>query len=465
MICPFIWAGLQVQAQSVLEDFSEPTNSAIDLTPGPSDSNISPQGLALWSRLRSLSRQDRFAFGQQDAILYGINANTNNTTWTTQNNTNQDRSDIKSLTGCHPMVFGFDLAQPDTPLRQRVQDAYRWGGIITFSWHRLTIWYNGQWVEPTLASVQPGGTHHDALVAHLDELANWMNTLMDDDDQPIPFIFRPWHEFTGGWFWWSAAKTSQSKTQFINLFQLTVDYLRNAGCHSFLTALSPCGHRLGVDRTFFFAYPGDDYVDIYTVDQYFAADRDFQDQGGPLPVDKKEFFAPAVFWNAVSITAQAVIDKENAGIEKLLAISEFGAPEGIWSNQQNITDYTAAHYYKELFLDGMVANLPLEKRRRITYAMTWRNSSKTHGWIPVANHPGAQDFIAFANSSRVQLLGWVGDFNQDRRVDLEDFAILAAQWLSTPGDPSADIAPRILDDDVNSEDIFLFLENWLSSVN
>jgi hypothetical protein len=54
------------------------------------------------------------------------------------------------------------------------------------------------------------------------------------------------------------------------------------------------------------------------------------------------------------------------------------------------------------------------------------------------------------------------DLDGGGRVDMSDFAILAAQWLSIPGVPSADIAPISNKDDfVDILDLVLFAENWL----
>ncbi len=52
------------------------------------------------------------------------------------------------------------------------------------------------------------------------------------------------------------------------------------------------------------------------------------------------------------------------------------------------------------------------------------------------------------------------DINQSTRVDLEDFTILASQWQSTPGTPSADIALPA-DDFVDIADLLVLAQNWL----
>ena len=63
------------------------------------------------------------------------------------------------------------------------------------------------------------------------------------------------------------------------------------------------------------------------------------------------------------------------------------------------------------------------------------------------------------------IIGPPADLNKNGRVDFEDFAILAGQWRGTPGDPSADIAPEVLDGEINFLDLALMVEYWLEGVN
>ncbi len=53
------------------------------------------------------------------------------------------------------------------------------------------------------------------------------------------------------------------------------------------------------------------------------------------------------------------------------------------------------------------------------------------------------------------------DIIRNGRVDLDDFAVLAAQWLGVPAAPSADIAPPGGDGQVNLPDLLLMADNWL----
>jgi hypothetical protein len=53
------------------------------------------------------------------------------------------------------------------------------------------------------------------------------------------------------------------------------------------------------------------------------------------------------------------------------------------------------------------------------------------------------------------------DIVEDGRIDLKDFAVLAAQWKDSPGTPSADIAPSGGDGIVDALDLQVLCENWL----
>src|SRR3712207_3078316 len=70
----------------------------------------------------------------------------------------------------------------------------------------------------------------------LDKLVSFVGGLKDDKGQPIPIIFRPFHEHTQSWSWWGNQCTTEQ--EFISLWRYTVDYLRRAGVHQFIYALS-----------------------------------------------------------------------------------------------------------------------------------------------------------------------------------------------------------------------------------
>ena len=58
-------------------------------------------------------------------------------------------------------------------------------------------------------------------------------------------------------------------------------------------------------------------------------------------------------------------------------------------------------------------------------------------------------------------LFYISDFDFSDDVDLLDLVTMAEQWLGTPGDPSADIAPIPPDGEINLLDFSKFAQEWL----
>jgi lysophospholipase L1-like esterase len=77
-------------------------------------------------------------------------------------------------------------------------------------------------------------------------------------------------------------------------------------------------------------------------------------------------------------------------------------------------------------------------------------------------HLSVAGYQAMADAIDLDLFTLIADLNEDGIVNLIDFAVLASQWLQTPGLPSADIAPPPEGDGiVNFEDVFLMAQQWL----
>ena len=86
------------------------------------------------------------------------------------------------------------------------------------------------------------------------------------------------------------------------------------------------------------------------------------------------------------------------------------------------------------------------------------------------NQPPHPSFYIGAGMStpptpHIQLVGAKfnpADIVEDGRIDLYDFAVLAAQWMDSPGMPSADIAPPGGDGIVDDLDLRVLCDNWLT---
>lgn len=161
-------------------------------------------------------------------------------------------------------------------IRERIIAANREGIFITMCWH-----YNDPYTQKTFytkelpneelkmksfKSILPGGENYERYKKDLRKIAEFSNTLRDDNGKLIPFIFRPFHEFDGEWFWWGAAYNEPE--EFKTVWQFTVHYLRDTlNVHNMLYAFSP-DIKFESREDYLLRYPGDDYVDILGFDDY-----------------------------------------------------------------------------------------------------------------------------------------------------------------------------------------------------
>src|SRR5690606_17244499 len=82
--------------------------------------------------------------------------------------------------------------------------------------------------------------------------------------EPIPVVFRPFHEMNGSWFWWGGEHVTPE--DYKALWRETQLLLQENQVHNLLYAYAP--NTLGSAEEFDKYYPGDEYVDILGVDIY-----------------------------------------------------------------------------------------------------------------------------------------------------------------------------------------------------
>lgn len=171
-----------------------------------------------------------------------------------------------------------------TEIRNNIKQFYKEGQVITLCWHfRNPIpgeadnfyWKSLLEANPSqqriVPRIIPNGTNHDLLKKYLDVVADFANSLVDDNGKKIPVIFRPWHEQNGDWFWWGMPHHC-TKEEYISLWRFTVEYLRDTkDIHHFLYCYSPNGNT-SLEKTYLedWGYPGDEYIDILGVDRYLS---------------------------------------------------------------------------------------------------------------------------------------------------------------------------------------------------
>jgi mannan endo-1,4-beta-mannosidase len=185
-----------------------------------------------------------------------------------------DDSDCKDITGSHPAFYESDFMwHIEKPLRdadvEAMKKAHARGAVLGYCWHTRGMTSNSFYAK-----------HNDEFTSDKDLVKkivsdlpreenpelDWLLTEIDTLIIPVleeigaPIVFRPWHEMNGFWFWWGSHNCTPE--EYIKLFRLTVDYMREKGVRNVLYAWSP-----DTKATFEY-YPGDEYVDILGLDMY-----------------------------------------------------------------------------------------------------------------------------------------------------------------------------------------------------
>lgn len=191
-----------------------------------------------------------------------------------------DALELKAEYGKLPAIVGFDLIEY-SPTRvangsksKEVENIIQWdelGGISTLAWHwnapkdlinsEEQPWYKGFYTEGTTFNIEqalanPDSEEYKLILSDIDAIAIQLKRLQD---AKIPILWRPLHEAEGGWFWWGAQGPEPAK----KLYRLLYDRLTNVHHINNLIWIwnseSPEW------------YPGDDVVDIISVDSYPSA--------------------------------------------------------------------------------------------------------------------------------------------------------------------------------------------------
>ena len=338
------------------------------------DENATKETKALYANLWNIQSKG-FMFGHHDDLIYGRD-------WVSE----PGRSDVKEVCGDYPAVFSVDFAQimddrkdNGLPLnaattaerRGAILEAMCRGEVILACIHidnPLTggdSWDNS---DKTVVKkiLEDGSEVNIKFKSWLDNLADFVNNLKDDDGKLIPIIFRPYHEHTQTWSWWGTYCTTEE--EFIDFWHFTIDYLKDEkGVHNLIYAISPQLDVAGTTNSLLFRWPGDDYVDFIGIDSYNGTNT-------------------AALSTNVKNLAQLSVDKK-----KPCGITETGI-EGIRDGSGEISDYWTNQILKP------VAN------KGISMVVMWRNkydpSHSTHHFFgPWIGHSSADDFVKFYEST------------------------------------------------------------------
>jgi mannan endo-1,4-beta-mannosidase len=256
--------------------------------------------------------------------------------------------------------------------------------VITLSWHMANPASGGNSWDTTaaLASILPGAPNHAKYVGWLDRFAEFALSLRAPtargDTVLVPVVFRPFHEMSGSWFWWGGRHARPEDFQ--ALWRFTVEYLRDRkGVHNLLYAYSPDKLYDYGPAHFFDWYPGDAYVDVLGMDQYY-----WPASATWAPKDQVASFAESMRFLAREASARG----------KLAAITETGfetIPDPTW------------------WTGKLLAALKSDTlTRRMAWVLVWRNATRAgegreHYYGPYRGHPSAPDFVRFVSDSLIVL--------------------------------------------------------------
>ena len=321
---------------------------------------------ALLQRLKHLSTKG-IMFGHQDDPFYGLG-------WQWE----RGRSDVLEVCGDYPAVMGFELggiemddaksldSVPFSRLREELLAHVHRGGIATISWHPRnpltggTAWDNKD--KTVVRSILPGGSQHQKFQTWMQRLSAFLLSLSDEHGKPVPVIFRPWHENSGGWFWWG--KGLCTADEYKALWNMLQDKLLADGLTNIVWSWSP---NFGMKEDDMNSYPGDSRVDIIGLDAYQQSH------------DEKAFA------NTLNndLTRLCNYAKQH---NRLVALTECG--------YQNLPDPT----WWTRVLKPQIEKYPL------SYFLVWRNADYRQYFAPAPNTKDAPDFRKMVENKKILML-------------------------------------------------------------
>lgn len=399
------------------------------------DSNATDSAKALAAYLAGLQAEDKVLFGHQNSTFRSVRDN-------------GVTSDVKDVTGSEAGLFGIDtlsLAGTEcaskNPLQASIaasKKAYAGGSIISLSCHmpnftsaKITAtgdakhpydfskcdFAESKDLTPCADYILEGGAYNAQYNAYLDIIAEYALALQQEN---VPILFRPFHENSGGWFWWG---TSTSADSYRAIWRYMVNYLQAKGVHNMLYVYSPNGP-IDSEDDYLSRFPGDAYVDVlgfdfyddyadadtYTGDTYFEALANSCDVVANLAKTKNKI--PAIAETGIRITG--------AGKDSLM----------VTGNPTKGKDW-----YNQLVNTAVEHNIP--------YFLLWANFSSENFFIPykfndTMGQEMINEFISAYNNDRsifgngTNFYGENGAISKADQVTLSGYSDSVSGYMISP---------------------------------
>ncbi len=181
---------------------------------------------------------------------------------------------IKNCTGKYPIIRGFDFLVDENgnDFSDALNRAVEWhknGGIVTIC-HHCGKNFKGSWEDSQKDCVEDWGKLFEEGTAEHIQLKNGLDIgaeyLLKLQENNVPVLWRPYHEFDGKWFWWGKGGPENFK----RLWRFTYNYytyhwhLNNL---IWVLGYSETG-RENNNHDLAVWYPDDEYVDVCGADSY-----------------------------------------------------------------------------------------------------------------------------------------------------------------------------------------------------
>ncbi len=379
--------------------------------------------------------------------------------------------DMYNVTGSYPAIIGLDLATiagdwwtTEELLQYRedqmalwtpvyidyIKEIRRRGAIITLSWHqsnpipinpeaspdqRYYPPYNEGphelWrivppdainsLHQQFPAISNWGDYHDVYHDRLELVVNFLKQLVDDSGNPIPIIYRPFHENNGNWFWWGAGTDQVPpaadsliyynnpglyKAVLNSIWKFTIDYFNQNGVHNLLYAISP-NKMWGSSLSPSIGIAGASWADL-TEAKYLEVSPDMNmvdilgyDIYTGIPTAADENDVDSFIQNMNEINMIVNLAENN---NKIPAITEagflFGYEEQLDTVNQNgglHSGYSWDTIWSDCFFNPIL-NDPIG--RRMAYIHFWGNSENQH-YAPWPAGPGNADFNVIVDRADV----------------------------------------------------------------
>lgn len=164
---------------------------------------------------------------------------------------------IHDATGKYPAMRGLDYMNDDFEgVNQRALEWWNKGGLVTICWHTGTS-FTGAWAESQSEEIADwnlmfteGTAENKAMLDGMDKAAKALKEL---EEQGVVVIWRPFHEFDGGWFWWGKGGPENFKKLWQTMYDRYTNYWK---LNNLIWVLGYC-------------HNGEDYKDWYVGNECF----------------------------------------------------------------------------------------------------------------------------------------------------------------------------------------------------